>query len=43
MRLGALQFAAPVPALIALSIGWGVMTPLLIIAARRLARLKATR
>ena len=43
MRLGALQFAAPVPALIALSIGWGVMTPLLIIAARRFARLKATR
>jgi len=43
MRLGALQFAAPMAALIALSIGWGVMTPLLIMAARRFDRLHTTR
>ena len=34
MRLGAVQFVAPWPALTALSIGWAVMTPLLV----RLAR-----
>lgn len=35
MRLGALDLAAPMPALIALAIGWGVFTPALLAAARR--------
>ena len=34
-KLGALEFVAPVPALIALAVGWGLLTPLLLMLARR--------
>lgn len=34
-KLGALSFAAPTPALIALAIGWALFTPLLVMLARR--------
>ena len=35
VRFGAVEFVAPLPAVTALAIGWGVMTPLLVAAARR--------
>jgi hypothetical protein len=35
VRLGAIEFVAPLQAMVALAIGWGVMTPLLVAAARR--------
>jgi len=34
-RLGAIEIVAPVPALVALAVGWSVITPLLLAAARR--------
>ncbi|MDH5534756.1 MAG: DUF2878 domain-containing protein [Betaproteobacteria bacterium] len=34
-KLGALEFVAPVPALIALAVAWGLLTPLLLVLARR--------
>ena len=41
VRLGALEFVAPLPALTALAIGWGVITPLLMAAARRYNGMRA--
>jgi hypothetical protein len=35
-RLGALEFSAPVPALAAIGIGWAILTPALLLTARRL-------
>ncbi len=34
-KLGALEFVAPAPALTALAIGWGLLTPVLLLLARR--------
>jgi hypothetical protein len=34
-KLGALELASPAPALAALAIGWGIITPLLLVLARR--------
>jgi len=42
VRLGAIEFVAPLPALVALAIGWGVMTPLLVAASRRYDGIHAT-
>jgi hypothetical protein len=41
-RLGAVQLVAPWPALIALSIGWALMTPVLVIVASRCDGIHAT-
>jgi Protein of unknown function (DUF2878) len=43
MRLGALVLPDVLPALLALAVGWGVMTPLLLFLARRFNGVNATR
>lgn len=41
VRLGAVSFVEPLPALIALSIGWALFTPLLVLLARRYDGIRA--
>jgi Protein of unknown function (DUF2878) len=43
MRLGALVLPELLPALLALAVGWGAMTPLLLVVARRFNGVNATR